>query len=53
MPIGSEKGFRGVVDSWPWKAHIYTPGGDGKPSIEEIPAALADDAKEAHENLLK
>jgi len=35
------------------KAHIYTPGGDGKPSIEEIPAALADDAKEAHEKLVE
>ena len=48
MPIGSEKGFRGVVDLVAMKAHIYTPDGDGKPSIEEIPAALADEAKEAH-----
>src|SRR4029077_19617795 len=35
------------------KAHMYKPGGDGKPSIEEIPAALADEAKEAHERLVE
>src|SRR5207245_5798977 len=29
------------------------PDGDGKPSIEEIPAALADEAKEAHEKLVE
>ena len=32
---------------------ITKPGGDGKPSIEEIPAALADEAKEAHEKLVE
>src|SRR5258708_5787630 len=53
MPIGSEKGFRGVIDLVAMKAHIYTPDGDGKPSIEEIPAALAEDAKEAHEKLVE
>ena len=30
MPIGSEKGFRGVIDLVAMKAHIYTPDGDGK-----------------------
>jgi len=35
------------------KAHLYKPDGDGKPSIEEIPAALADDAKEAHEKAVE
>ncbi len=53
LPIGSEKGFRGVVDLVAMKAHIYKPDGDGKPSIEEIPAALADEAKEAHEKLVE
>ena len=53
MPIGSEKGFRGVIDLVAMKAHIYAPGGDGRPSIEEIPAALADEAKEAHEKLVE
>src|SRR6266581_2396426 len=53
MPIGSKKGCRCVVDLVAMKAHLYTPDGDGKPSIEEIPAALADDAKEAHEKLVE
>jgi elongation factor G len=53
LPIGTEKGFRGVIDLVAMKAHLYTPDGNGKPSIEEIPAALADDAKEAHEKLVE
>ena len=53
LPIGSEKGFRGVIDLVAMKAHIYKPDGDGKPTIEEIPAALADEAKEAHEKLVE
>src|ERR1700694_5895222 len=53
LPIGTEKGFRGVIDLVAMKAHMYKPDGDGKPSIEEIPAALADDAKEAHEKLVE
>ena len=35
------------------KALIYTPDGDGKAKVEEIPAALADDAKTAHEALVE
>src|SRR5262250_2740730 len=53
LPIGTEKGFRGVIDLVGMKAHTYKPDGDGKPSIEEIPAALADEAKEAHEKLVE
>ncbi len=53
LPIGTERGFRGVIDLVAMKAHIYKPDGDGKPSIEEIPAALADEAKEAHEKLVE
>ncbi|HYL64817.1 MAG TPA: elongation factor G [Candidatus Methylomirabilis sp.] len=53
LPIGSEKGFRGVIDLVAMKAHLYKPDGDGKPSIEEIPAALADEAQEAHEKLVE
>jgi elongation factor G len=53
LPIGTEKGFRGVIDLVAMKAHIYTPDGNGKPSIEEIPAALADEAQEAHEKLVE
>jgi elongation factor G len=53
LPIGEEKNFRGVVDLIAMKAHVYKPGGDGKPSIEEIPADLAGAAKEAHEKLVE
>lgn len=53
LPIGSEKGFRGVIDLVAMKAHTYKPDGDGKPTMEEIPAALADEAKEAHEKLVE
>ena len=35
MPIGAEKGFRGVIDLVAMKAHMYTPDGDGKATIEE------------------
>ena len=38
LPIGAEKDFRGVVDLVAMKALIYTPDGDGKAKIEEIPA---------------
>ena len=53
LPIGSEKGFRGVVDLIAMKALFYTPDGDGKAKIEEIPAVLAEPAKAAHEALVE
>src|SRR5438876_760314 len=53
LPIGSEKGFRGVIDLVAMKAHTYKPDGDGKATIEEIPGALADEAKEAQEKLVE
>jgi elongation factor G len=53
LPIGAERGFRGVVDLVTMKALIYTPDGDGKAKIEEIPAALAEEAKAAHERLVE
>jgi elongation factor G len=53
LPIGTERGFRGVIDLVAMKAHLYKPDGDGKPSIEEIPAALADEAQAAHEKLVE
>src|SRR5271165_6165081 len=53
LPIGSERGFRGVVDLITMKALIYTPDGDGKAKIEEIPAVLAEPAKIAHEALVE
>lgn len=53
LPIGSEKSFRGVVDLVTMKALIYTPDGDGKAKIEEIPAGMADEAQAAHEALVE
>jgi elongation factor G len=53
LPIGEEKNFKGVVDLVAMKALLYTPGGDGKARIEEIPADLADEAKIAHEALVE
>src|SRR3984893_4967931 len=53
LPIGAEKSFRGVVDLITMKAHLYTPDGDGKPKIEEIPADLAEAAKVSHEALVE
>ncbi len=53
LPIGWEKGFRGVVDLITMKALIYTPDGDGIAKIEEIPQAMADEAKLGHETLVE
>ena len=53
LPIGSERGFRGVIDLVSMKAHFYAADGDGKPKIEEIPDALIDEAKEAHEKIVE
>src|SRR5262250_3161253 len=53
LPIGSERGFRGVIDLVAMKAHMYAPGGDGRPKNEPIPQALEEDAKQAHEKLVE
>ena len=53
LPIGQEKSFRGVVDLITMKAHVYTPDGDGKAKIEEIPADLKEAAEAAHEKLVE
>ena len=53
LPIGAEKNFKGVVDLVSMKALIYTPDGDGKAKIEDIPAGLAEAAKSAHEALVE
>jgi elongation factor G len=53
LPVGAEKTFRGVVDLISMKALLYTPDGNGKAKIEEIPADLAEQAKAAHEALVE
>ena len=53
LPIGQERNFKGVVDLISMKALMYTPDGDGKAKVEEIPADLAEEAKAAHEALVE
>jgi elongation factor G len=40
MPIGKEAGFVGVVDLVRMRALRFTPDGNGKPTEEEVPAAV-------------
>jgi elongation factor G len=53
LPIGSEKNLTGVVDLVRMKAYTYELGGSGKGKEGDIPANLADAAKEAHEKLVE
>ena len=53
LPIGSEKNFKGVIDLVKMKAYIYDMGGNGRAKVEDIPANMADQAKEAHEKLIE
>ena len=53
LPIGSEKNLSGVVDLVKMKAYTYDLGGNGKGKEAEIPANLADAAKEGHEKLVE
>ncbi|HXM95533.1 MAG TPA: elongation factor G [Candidatus Dormibacteraeota bacterium] len=53
LPIGSERAFRGVIDLVSMKAHFCKPDSDGKCTVEEIPGALLDEAKEAHEKIVE
>jgi elongation factor G len=53
LPIGSERDFKGVVDLVRMKAYTYTSDGDGKGKESDIPADLADAAKDAHEALIE
>src|SRR5487761_455998 len=53
LPIGAEKNFKGVIDLIAMKALTYTPDGDGKAKVEDIPPDMADAAKAAHEALVE
>src|SRR5580698_5374760 len=54
MPISDAQGFHGVVDLVTMEAFYYTPNGDGRGKITgEIPASIAQQAKEAHEALVE
>jgi elongation factor G len=53
LPIVDAKGFQGVVDLVTMEAFYYTPGGDGRGKIGEVPGNLRADAKAAHEALVE
>jgi elongation factor G len=53
LPISDAQGFHGVVDLVTMEAFYYTPGGDGRGKIGEIPNSLAADAKARHEALVE
>ena len=53
LPIVDEEGFHGVVDLVTMTAYFYRPDGDGRGTVGEIPAALREDAKAAHEALVE
>ncbi|HEY6447184.1 MAG TPA: elongation factor G [Acidobacteriaceae bacterium] len=53
LPISSDKGFEGVVDLVTMEAFFYTPAGDGRGKIGEIPKHLEESAKRAHETLVE
>jgi len=53
LPLGGEKDFTGVIDLVHMKAHVFVPDGDGKSTQQEIPAAYAEAAKKAHEELVE
>jgi elongation factor G len=53
LPIGEEKGFRGVVDLVRMKAYLYDADGSGKAKEAEIPADLQEAATKANEALVE
>ena len=53
LPISDAQGFHGVVDLVTMEAFFYTPGGDGRGKLGEIPNSLAADAKARHEALVE
>ena len=53
LPLGEEKGFRGVIDLVRMKAAAYGPNGAGKAKESDIPPELSDAATKAHEALVE
>ncbi len=53
LPIGAERDFSGIIDLIGMKAYSYTQDGDGKGKEGDIPANMAEKAKEAHEALVE
>ncbi|HXD19909.1 MAG TPA: elongation factor G [Vicinamibacterales bacterium] len=53
LPLGDERAFTGVVDLVRMKALTFAADGSGKMSEGEVPAALADRATKAREELIE
>ena len=53
LPIGDEHDFSGVVDLVRMKAVSFASDGSGRATEEEVPAALADRAKAARDQLIE
>jgi elongation factor G len=53
LPIGGERDFKGVIDLVSMKAYSYTPDGNGKGAVMEIPAHMSEAAQKAHESLVE
>jgi len=53
IPVGSEKGFKGVVDLVSMKALVYAGDESGKFQTTDVPADLQQEAKAAREKLME
>jgi elongation factor G len=53
IPVGQEKGFRGVVDLVAMKALTFQVDGSGKMAEGPVPAELADEAQAARDALIE
>ena len=53
LPLGEERGFTGVVDLVKMKALTFAADGSGKVTEGDVPAALADRAATAREQLIE
>jgi elongation factor G len=53
LPIQDSQGFHGVVDLVTMESFHYSPGGDGRGKLVELPNNLAAQAKAAHEALVE
>jgi elongation factor G len=53
LPIGSEKGFRGVVDLIDLKAYEFESNGSGKAKTIDIPSGMQDAATKGHEAIVE
>jgi elongation factor G len=53
IPIGAEKGFSGVVDLVAGKAFLYEKDESGRHKVQDVPAELAAEVKEARDRLME